>query len=145
MWLNYEEGYREAAKDSSFLLWRQIGARYKANNIIRVCQGLPIESVIEIGCGTGAVLQELVKQRFARSYAGTDVSPAALRVASKTLGNEFRGAFVADACSLPLPANAFSVAVLSHVLEHLERPSQAAQKPRRFPNSSRRKYPQRKF
>jgi SAM-dependent methyltransferase len=126
MWLNYEARYREAVRDPRFLLWRKEGARHKAKNIAAVCEGLAINSVIEIGCGTGAILRELMDRTFASAYAGTDVSAAALGAARAELGSTFRGGFVADATALPVPDKAFSVAVLSHVLEHLEDPAQAA-------------------
>jgi SAM-dependent methyltransferase len=132
MWMNYEQNYREAVKDPSFLLWRKKGARYKADNILAVCKGLPVESVIEIGCGTGAVLRELMNRRFARAYSGTDVSAAALIQAREDLGSEFHGGFVADAENLPLSSNLLSIAVLSHVLEHLHQPMRAAQEASRI-------------
>ena len=126
MWLNYEERYREAVQDPTFLEWRREGARHKVDNIIAVCGGVRVESLLEIGCGTGAILRELANREFARSYAGTDVSAAALGAARRVLGEEYEGGFVADAGSLPLAAGSFSVAVLSHVLEHLEAPERAA-------------------
>jgi SAM-dependent methyltransferase len=132
MWMNYERDYQEAVKDSSFLLWRKKGARYKAENILAVCRGLAVESVIEVGCGTGAVLRELMNRGFARAYSGTDISTAALAAARKELGSAFHGGFVADAGNLPLPDGLFTVAVLSHVLEHLDQPSRAAQEASRI-------------
>ncbi|HKS83436.1 MAG TPA: class I SAM-dependent methyltransferase [Candidatus Acidoferrales bacterium] len=126
MWLDYDERYRRVAGDPKFLLWRKEGARHKARNIAAVCEGLAIHSVIEIGCGTGAVLGELMDLKFASAYAGTDVSAAALGAANAALGREFRGGFVADAKALPVADKTFSVAVLSHVLEHLQDPAQAA-------------------
>lgn len=126
MWLNYEERYREAVRDPNFLLWRKEGARHKAKNIGAVCDGLEVDSAIEIGCGTGAILRELMESKFARTYAGTDVSAAALGAARAELGSAYRGGFVADAAALPVAAKKFSVAVLSHVLEHLQDPSHAA-------------------
>jgi SAM-dependent methyltransferase len=126
MWLNYEERYREAVKDPKFLEWRRGSARHKADNIIAVCDGVRVESLIEIGCGTGAILRELAGRNFARTYAGADVSAAALGAARNEMSGRFIGGFVADAGSLPLAAGTFSVAVLSHVLEHLEAPERAA-------------------
>lgn len=134
MWLNYEERYREAVRDPNFLLWRKEGAQHKARNIAAMCDGLEVESVIEIGCGTGAILRELMDRGFAGEYVGTDVSAAALGAARAELGNGYRGGFVADATALPMAGKAFSVAVLSHVLEHLEDPAQAAMEASRVAN-----------
>jgi SAM-dependent methyltransferase len=126
MWLDYERQYREALKDPSFLLWREKGAKYKAGNILDVCKTISIRSAIEIGCGTGDVLRELMNLNFAGSYSGTDVSISALRAARGKLGDKFCGGFVSDATKLPLPDKTYSVAILSHVLEHLDQPARAA-------------------
>ena len=48
MWLNYEERYREAVQDPTFLEWRREGARHKADNIIAVCGCVRVESLLEI-------------------------------------------------------------------------------------------------
>jgi SAM-dependent methyltransferase len=127
MWLDYEQQYQEALKDPSFLLWRRKGAKYKAGNIGSVCKSISIRSAVEIGCGTGDVLRELMNLNFADSYSGTDVSMSALTAASARLGDKFCGGFVSDATKLPLPDRAYSVAILSHVLEHLDQPARAAE------------------
>lgn len=127
MWLNYDQEYQEALKDPSFLAWRKKGAKYKAENIVAVCSGIRPDSVIEIGCGTGDVLRELMSRSFAGSYTGTDISASALAAAGRNLGTGFCGGFISDATNLPLPDNTYSVAVLSHVLEHLENPARAAE------------------
>jgi SAM-dependent methyltransferase len=127
MWLDYEQQYQEALKDPSFLLWRRKGAKYKAGNIVAVCKSISIRSVVEIGCGTGDVLRELSNHKFADSYAGTDVSMSALTAARGKLGDKYFGGFVSDATKLPLPDEAYSVAILSHVLEHLDQPARAAE------------------
>lgn len=132
MWLNYDQTYREAVKDPNFLLWRKEGARHKADNIVAVCREICHDSVIEIGCGTGAILRELANRKFAHSYVGTDVSAAALGLARKEVGREFRGGFVADAAALPLSGKVFSIAILSHVLEHLSEPDDAAREASRI-------------
>jgi SAM-dependent methyltransferase len=126
MWLDYERQYQEALKDPSFLLWRRKGGKYKARNIVAVCKSISIQSAIEIGCGTGDVLRELMNHNFADSYAGTDVAMSALTAARSKLGDKFCGGFVSDATKLPLPDKAYSIAILSHVLEHLDQPARAA-------------------
>jgi SAM-dependent methyltransferase len=122
MWQDYKASYRAALRDDAFVAWRDIGAQQKARNILRVCQGLPVKSVLEIGCGTGAVLRELQSLRFARHYAACDLSLEALCLTRKSCGEFLGGAFVAQAGSLPFDDQIFSIAVLSHVVEHLEDP-----------------------
>ncbi|MGB2653645.1 MAG: class I SAM-dependent methyltransferase, partial [Candidatus Acidiferrum sp.] len=122
MWTDYDSGYREALRDESFLAWRDAGARQKASNIAQVCQKIPVSSVLEIGCGTGAVLRELGSINFAKRYTATDISAAAVEFTRQSCGSLLSGAFVASADSLPFPEKSFSVAILSHVIEHLEHP-----------------------
>src|SRR4029077_2520563 len=66
IWQDYEATYRSALKDPEFLSWRELGAQKKAQNIARVCHDMEVASMIEIGCGTGAVLRNLHAMNFAR-------------------------------------------------------------------------------
>jgi SAM-dependent methyltransferase len=122
MWQDYQSSYREALHDPAFLTWREVGARRKAANIAHVCQGIAVESVLEIGCGTGAVLRELAALHFARKYAAADVSLDAIRFVEQSCSGFLDGAFVGQAGYLPFRDKTFFVAVLSHVIEHLENP-----------------------
>lgn len=124
-WTDYERGYRQVLGDPSFLAWRAAGARQKALNIVRVCNSVSVSAVLEIGCGTGAVLQELESIRFAKEYVASDVSEAAIEFVRRLCRQFLNGAFVASAGALPFPDKRFSVAVLSHVIEHLEDPISA--------------------
>jgi len=125
MWLDYEAKYKQGLSDPVNILWRKTGARQKAQNIIDVSKGIHIDSVIEIGCGTGAVLQRLSECRFARTYIASDISPSALDSLRANAVAWLGGAVVANANHLPLKDGAFSLAVLSHVVEHLENPALA--------------------
>ncbi len=122
MWIDYNTAYREALRDESFLAWREAGARQKAINIARVCRRIPVSSVLEIGCGTGSVLRELGSMNFAQRYAATDISAAAIEFAQQSCGPLLSTAIVGPADSLPFSEKSFSVAILSHVIEHLENP-----------------------
>lgn len=125
MWVDYNTSYQESLSDKSFLAWREAGARQKAVNIARVCRSIPVSSVLEIGCGTGAVLRELGSMHFANYYAATDISAAAVEFAQRSCGSLLREAYVGPAEALPFPEKSFSVAILSHVIEHLENPASA--------------------
>lgn len=125
MWADYEGGYRQALGDAAFLAWRASGARQKALNIMHVCRGLSVSSVLEIGCGTGAILQELASLRFAKEYVASDVSATAIEFVERSCRRFLSGAYVSSANSQPFPDGRFSVAVLSHVIEHLEDPASA--------------------
>jgi SAM-dependent methyltransferase len=125
MWTDYNTAYTEALSDESFLAWREAGARQKAANIARVCRNIPVTSVLEIGCGTGAVLRELGSMHFANRYAAMDISAAAIEFTQRSCGSLLSEAHVGPADTLPFPEKSFSVAILSHVIEHLENPASA--------------------
>ena len=125
MWHDYEAGYRDTIHDAAFLAWRELGARRKAQNILRLCRGMEADSVIEIGCGTGAVLRMLHAMNFAKEYCCIDLSPSAVRFTVESCKAITNRGFVGRADALPFRANAFSVAVLSHVVEHLDDPASA--------------------
>jgi len=124
-WTDYDEGYRRALGDAAFLAWRAAGARQKALNIARVCRSVSVSAVLEIGCGTGAVLVELESMSFAGKYVASDVSLEAVEFVRRSCGRFLSGALVGSAGSLPFPDKQFSIAVLSHVIEHLEDPVSA--------------------
>jgi SAM-dependent methyltransferase len=122
MWEDYDAGYRAALEDAEFLSWREQGARKKAENIARVCREVEVASVIEIGCGTGAVLRRLHAINFAREYCCSDLSSSAVSFTIASCRGFRPRAVVGRADDLPFPDGSFSVAVLSHVLEHLQDP-----------------------
>jgi SAM-dependent methyltransferase len=125
MWRDYEATYRTALEDREFLAWRELGARKKAQNIANICREIEATSLIEIGCGTGAVLRMLHAMRFAGEYCCFDLSLSAVRFTLESCPALARRAVVGRADALPFPDGAFSVAVLSHVIEHLDDPVSA--------------------
>lgn len=125
MWHDYEAGYRDTIHDVAFLAWRELGARRKAENIIRVCRGLNPAFVAEIGCGTGSVLRMLHSMNFAQKYSCIDLSPSAVSFTRDSC-SAFAGVAVAGrADALPFRDGAFDLAILSHVIEHLDDPFSA--------------------
>ena len=105
--------------------WRDITARAKAENIVRLWQrthdSRPRE-VVEIGCGDGAVLAQLEKRRFADAYVGTEMSVSALELArQRKFSSPVRWVHAA-AGTTPLPDQSVDLVVLSHVVEHAADP-----------------------
>jgi SAM-dependent methyltransferase len=125
MWQDYEATYQNALQDSEFLAWRELGAHRKAQNIANVCRGIEVGSVLEIGCGTGAVLRMLRAMKFAREYFCIDLSSSAVRFTRDSCPAFAFRAVVGGADALPFRDNAFSVSILSHVIEHLDDPVSA--------------------
>jgi ubiquinone/menaquinone biosynthesis C-methylase UbiE len=113
--------YDEYYGGSELSEWRQLGAIDKAKNVLDLCRGLPVRSVLDVGCGDGSLLARLAAVNFAREYRGVDISGSAIREAStKAIDGAQFETFDGDA--LPFQPGTFSVALLSHVVEHLEHP-----------------------
>lgn len=125
MWQDYEATYRDALQDPSFLAWREMGARRKAENIARVCRSLAPDSVLEVGCGTGAVLRALAAMNFAKRYFCADLSPSAVAFARDSCPAFAGHALAGQAEALAFPDGAFNVVILSHVIEHMPDPLSA--------------------
>jgi SAM-dependent methyltransferase len=115
---NYADYYED---DTALIEWRRMGGIDKCKNIIRLCGNLQHANILEIGCGDGAILERLAHLRFGSQFAGLEISPSAVRqVQEKKIPNCQVQLF--DGYDLPFPEKSFDLAILSHVLEHVEYP-----------------------
>lgn len=105
--------------------WLEYGAVCKTDSIECLLGRANIrpQSLLEIGCGTGAILQELQRRNIGGELFGIDYSKTAIDYAtSASQGIEYCCADVTAPWSLA--RNNFDVIVVSHVLEHLEKPKE---------------------
>jgi SAM-dependent methyltransferase len=116
----YEAAY--AAHDPRSGRWRALGARSKGAHIERLCRraGLEPATVVEIGCGEGAVLAEMAGRGLSPVIDGFELSPTAAGYARER--NVARRVEAFDGEHLPVDDDAYDLAVLSHVLEHVPDP-----------------------
>ncbi|MEA2272405.1 MAG: hypothetical protein QOI98_1113 [Solirubrobacteraceae bacterium] len=119
----YERAYAQSETDGlRFGAWRQVTAAGKADRALRALRALPEEgvTVLDVGCGDGALLVELGRRRPHWMPAGVEIAPAAARIASERLpGVEVR---TYSGARLPWPDGSFDAGLLSHVLEHVAEP-----------------------
>ncbi len=115
----------------------QIHARYRqqaawtapARRHLLAAAGLPnAQRVLEVGCGTGAVLGSLLLAPGGRLY-GLDIDRAALALASQHVPQAVLTA--GDAHRLPYPEASFDIALCHFVLLWLEDPQRALAEMRR--------------
>ena len=120
----YTEGYsledpEEAARMGR---WRALGARSKADHVVTLTAraGLRPASVVEIGCGDGALLAELAARGVSPVLDGFELSPPAAEIARER--GVARRVEVFDGLDVPAEDGAYDLAILSHVLEHVPEP-----------------------
>jgi hypothetical protein len=104
--------------------WLRLGATAKADSVDFLTSGLsrPFGVLCEMGCGTGAVLEECMRRGLARKYLGVDASEDALNWVSHSYGESVR--LIHHDLDQGAPdLDAFAdLVVISHVLEHLNQP-----------------------
>ena len=102
--------------------WRALGARSKADHVVTLCAraGLRPQTLVEIGCGDGALLAELAARGLAPVLDGFELSPPAAEIARSR--GVARRVEVFDGEDVPAEEGAYDLAVLSHVLEHVPEP-----------------------
>lgn len=114
---NYEDYYEEGDSE-----WRRLGALDKADNIQSLCKGLPINSVIEIGAGEGSVLKRLSELNFAQDLYALEISPTGVSAIENKDISRLIECTLFDGYNIQYENKKFDLAVLSHVIEHVEYP-----------------------
>lgn len=114
----FNEHY-EGSYDERGLLWRRLGAADKARNIATLTGDNPIGTVLEVGCGTGAVLTALATRGIGSSYVGVDLADPTKHTDPAALSLDLRQF---DGKVLPFDADSFDFVYASHVIEHVPEP-----------------------
>lgn len=114
---NYNTFYDESVSE-----WRELGAKDKAENILLLCNQFPHDSILEIGAGEGAVLQRLSDLNFSSNFYALEISQSGFDriMARKIL--QLRECKIFDGYKIPYENEKFDLAILSHVIEHVEYP-----------------------
>jgi len=118
----YASGLEEEAE------WLRIGAVPKVNSIETLLRRHSIRPkiIMELGCGPGAVIRECRRRSLAQRYIAVDYSADA--IGYLRINDPDIEAIQADITSTDFSlAEAVDVVVLSHVIEHLEKPHEFLQ------------------
>jgi 2-polyprenyl-3-methyl-5-hydroxy-6-metoxy-1,4-benzoquinol methylase len=119
----YDESYaRQGDEAQLYADWRALGAKGKADHVIRLCLRANIRpaKILDVGCGDGALLSELRRQRFGQALRGVEITEAAVRIARERA--EIDSVQLYDGTRLEFPDEAFDLGIVSHVLEHVPDP-----------------------
>jgi len=103
--------------------------KISCRDIAERIKGVPCEALLDVGCGTGFLIDLLANQRSAR-YCGVDLSEEMIRVAKgKAIpGAEFT---VGSADKLPYPDECFDIVACSQSFHHYPYPDRAMQEAKR--------------
>jgi SAM-dependent methyltransferase len=104
--------------------WCAVGAREKALSVVSLAADRGIRDLLEIGCGTGAVLEQLDDLAFGDRYWACEPMAALCDLAkTKTIRR-----MVEISCTTfdheTFAGQAFDLIILSHVLEHVLDPAE---------------------
>jgi ubiquinone/menaquinone biosynthesis C-methylase UbiE len=102
--------------------WRELGARQKARNIMELSGSHSFQKVVEFGAGDGSILAELNKYRFADKLYALEISDSGIEAIKQRDLSLLVDAQKFDGYKTSYPDNFFDLAILSHVLEHVEYP-----------------------
>jgi SAM-dependent methyltransferase len=121
----YAAGYSLQGAEAELMgRWRVLGARGKAAHVAALCAraGLRPVTVVEIGCGDGALLAALAARGVGTVFDGFELSPEAAAMARGRGVPGVRRVEAFDGAHVPAGGAEYDLAVLSHVLEHVPDP-----------------------
>lgn len=117
--LNYDEYYEGESE------WRWLGAIDKAANVVALCDkivSIPHNTVLDIGSGEGALIKRLSDIGFGHELYSLEISTSAIDIIIKRNIPRLVECKLFDGYRIPYEDKKFDLAILSHVVEHVEYP-----------------------
>ncbi len=107
---------------NSDALWREIGARQKADEIVRLCGKYGFKKMLDVGSGDGAVLKSLDQRKFAEKMFSVEISGSGIEKIKERNMASLQEVQLFDGYKIPYSDKVFELATCSHVVEHVEHP-----------------------
>lgn len=105
---------------NSDVAWRMLGAKFKAKNIIDVCQSIQPKKVLEVGAGDGSILHYLNELNFGEELYALEIAQSGVDLIKGRNLSRLKEAQTFDGYKIPYPDDSFDLIILAHVLEHVE-------------------------
>lgn len=102
--------------------WAYLSAASKAKNIVEMCDRYPHRTILDIGSGEGAVLKIMSDQYFGERLYSLEISKAAIEAIREKNIPTLKACTQFDGYDIPYEDKVFDLAILTHVVEHLEHP-----------------------
>jgi len=102
--------------------WCRLGAIDKADNVVRLCRGVPHDSILDVGAGEGSILSRLAELGFGEAYTAIEVSETGVEAIRRRNLPSLVECRLFDGERIPYEDGSFDLAILSHVIEHVENP-----------------------
>jgi ubiquinone/menaquinone biosynthesis C-methylase UbiE len=116
---NIKETYANQYDEQS-VAWRNMGAKYKALNIIDLAKGITFKNVLEVGAGEGSILSWLSKWNFCDDLNCVEISESGIEMIKAKNIPKLNDILLFDGYKIPYPDNHFDLVYCSHVMEHVE-------------------------
>lgn len=114
--------YADHYSDQRQREWVELSALDKASNIIDSCTPVPHDTVLDVGTGTGAVLHKLEEAGFGTKLHAIEISDTGIQAVRARKWKSLVEVKEFDGYHIPYPNDRFDLAILSHVVEHVEHP-----------------------
>lgn len=96
-------------------------ARKLYKPIIENLKGKKIHSILDLGCGTGVLLEQIKELNLAEELSGIDISAEMLKIAKSRLGNHAT-LILGDTEKLPFQDNSFDAIICNDSFHHYPLP-----------------------
>jgi len=118
---NVQSTYDEQYTDD-MTQWRQLGARFKAENILEMLAGKSYQKVLDFGAGEGSILQFLDKNEQFQSLYALEISDSGIAQIKRRHLQNLKEVKKFDGYTTNYADNEFDLIYCSHVIEHVEHP-----------------------
>lgn len=108
--------------DDAILYIRNLAAKHKAANIIKLSKNIPHDHVLEVGCGEGSILKWLDANNFSENLYAVEISETGIQQTLKKQIPSLKEIKLFDGYKIPYEDNRFDLCICSHVIEHVEHP-----------------------
>lgn len=115
----YETYYQKSPRERD---WYRVNCDDKADNVMHFCKSFAHDKIIDIGSGPGEVIRELSRRKFGSSFVAADVGESGLAPLRADPFPGLNGIVDFDGITLPFKDQEFDLAILAHVIEHLDHP-----------------------